>query len=471
MEGPAALIARRSRGVMHAMIAAPANSSDAHDSTLGDDAVKHLAELMRIDTTNPPGNETPAAEYLAGLLSAGGLEPTLLGAVPERQNVVTRLKGSGEKSPLLLHAHTDVVPAEPESWSHGPFSGDIADGYLWGRGAIDMKHMAIMSALVIRKLKAEKVPLKRDVIFAGVADEEAGCDFGSKWLADNHAELFRAEYALGEAGGFTVYLNGAVLYPLGTAERGTVWMKLRMKGPPGHGSIHRTDNVLGRLGRAVAKLVSTRLPQHRTKVVDRYVQTLASTQKFPRNVMLRNLHVRKIADLVISTLPDQGMKGATTGMLSNTAVPTVLRAGSKVNVVPGIAEVEIDGRTLPTQTSTDLIAEIKKVIEDDCEIEIMRDMPPIESDPDTDLMRLLDESVRRAHPGSVPVPFLMPGFTDAKNWSRLGTKCYGFIPVRFPDDGVKFGDLFHGHNERIPVEGLKWGVNLLYQVVRDFATR
>jgi acetylornithine deacetylase/succinyl-diaminopimelate desuccinylase-like protein len=435
-----------------------------------EDAVRHLQALIRIDTTNPPGNETPAAEYLADLFTQAGIAPTLVGAIDTRKNVIARLKGDGSKGPLLLAAHLDVVPHEPSEWKHGAFSGEIHDGYLWGRGAIDMKQMAVMSALALIRLKQEGIALKRDVIFAGVADEEAGCDLGSKFLVDNHPELVKAEFAIGEAGGFTVRLDGKVIYPIGTAERGAVWLKLRMKGPPGHGSMPRADNVLGRLGAALHKLVATRLPQHRTAIVDRYVRTLAGTQSFPRSTLLRNIHVRSIADFLLARLPDAGMRGATQAMLSNTAVPTVLRAGSKTNVIPGVAEVEIDGRTLPSQTSADLIAEIKKVIEDEVEVEILRDMPPVESDPDVPLVALMSDAIRRAHPGAVVTPYLMPGFTDAKSWSRLGTQCYGFMPVQFPDDGVKFGDLFHGHNERIPVEGLKWGANLLYEVVRDFAS-
>lgn len=435
-----------------------------------DDVVGHLQNLIRIDTTNPPGNETPAAEYLGDLFTQAGIPPVLVGAVPTRKNVVARLHGDGSKQPLLLAAHLDVVPHEPSEWKHGAFSGEIHDGYLWGRGAIDMKQMAVMSALTLIRLKQEGNKLKRDVIFAGVADEEAGCDMGSRFLVDHHPDLVRAEFAIGEAGGFTVRLGNVVIYPIGTAERGAVWLKLRVNGPPGHGSMPRADNVLGRLGLALHKLVATRLPQHRTAIVDRYVRTIARTQRFPNSTLLRNLHVRSIADFLLARLPDAGMKGATQAMLSNTAVPTVLRAGSKTNVIPGFAEVEIDGRTLPTQTSADLIAEIKKVIEDEVEIEILRDMPPVENDPDAPLVALMSEAIRRHHPGAVVTPYLMPGFTDAKSWSRLGTQCYGFMPVQFPDDGVKFGDLFHGHNERIPVEGLKWGANLLYEVVRDFAS-
>ncbi len=441
------------------------------NTSWGDDAVKHLQALLRIDTTNPPGDETPAAEYLADLFVKAGLEPVLVGAEPRRKNVIVRLKGDGSLPPLLLNAHLDVVPVELSRWTHPPFGGEIHDGYLWGRGAIDMKHMAVMSALTVLRLKAEGIKLARDVIFVGVADEEAGCDLGSKWLVDNHADLVRAEFALGEAGAFTVRLNGAVLYPVAVAERGTVWMKMKMEGPPGHGSLPRTDNVVGRLGRAVHRLATTRLPHHRTAVVERYFRAIAATQKAPNSWFLRNMFIRRIADLVLGKMPDAGIKAATWAALSNTVVPTILRAGQKTNVVPGMAEAELDGRTLPTQTAADLVAEIKKVVEDDVEIEILRDMPPVEADPDTPLARLLMDALRRAHPGSVPVPYLMPGFTDAKNWSRLGTQSYGFMPVQFPDDGVRFGDLFHGHNERIPVEGLKWGTEVLFQVVRDFAGR
>jgi acetylornithine deacetylase/succinyl-diaminopimelate desuccinylase-like protein len=436
-----------------------------------DAVVQHLQQLIRIDTTNPPGRETAAAEYLAQLFSADGVEPTLVGAEPERKCVVARLKGSGEAAPLLLAAHLDVVPAEPSAWSHPPFAGEIHDGYLWGRGAIDMKHMAVMSTLVLLRLKREGVKLKRDLIFAGVADEEAGCDLGSKWLVDNHPDLVRAEFAIGEVGGFNARLNGRVLYPIMVAEKGAVWMKLRVRGTPGHGSIPRLGgSAVGKLGAAVHKLATTRLPQHRTRVVDAYLRAVAATQKFPASLLMRNLHVRRVADLVLKSLQDPGVTASTAAMLSNTVAPTVLRAGYKTNVVPGVAEAELDGRTLPEQTSADLVTEIKRVVEEEVEIEILRDMPPIETTPDSRLWELMTAALRKHDPEGTPVPYLCPGFTDAKNWSRLGCHSYGFMPVRFPDDGTKFADLFHGHDERIPVDGLKWGVEVLYEVVRDFLT-
>jgi len=435
---------------------------------LGDEAVKHLQALLRIDTTNPPGNETPAAEYLADFFTRAGLAPTLIGETADRKNCIARLRGSGEKPPLLLCAHRDVVPAEPESWTHPPFGGEIHDGYLWGRGAIDMKHMAVMSALVVARLEQEGVVPKRDVIFAGVADEEAGCDHGSRWLVDHHPDLVRAEYALGEAGGFSVRLNGRVIYPIQVAEKGAVWMKLRATGRPGHGSMPRENNAIAKIGAAVSKLAATRLPQHRTQVVERYLHAVAKTQKFPASALLRRLHNPSVASFLLRRAPDKGVAAAMAAMLSNTAVPTVLKGGVKTNVIPGFAEAWVDGRSLPGQSAADLIREIKDVIGHDIAIDVERDMPPVEIDPQSPLWDTMVAALKKHDPEGVPVPYLAPGFTDAKSWSRLGTRCYGFMPVRFPDDGVKFADLFHGHDERIPVDGLKWGVNVLYDVVRAF---
>jgi acetylornithine deacetylase/succinyl-diaminopimelate desuccinylase-like protein len=439
-------------------------------SELGDDAVKHLQALLRIDTTNPPGNETPAAEYLAQLFDAAGLPPQLIGETADRKNVIVRHKGTGEKAPLLLCAHLDVVPAEPESWKHPPFGGEIHDGYIWGRGAIDMKHMAVMSALVVARLKREGVKTVRDVIFAGVADEEAGCDHGSRWLVDHHPELVRAEYALGEAGGFSLRMNGRVFYPIQVAEKGAVWMKLRATGRPGHGSMPRENNAVARIGAAVAKLAETRLPQHRTKVVDRYLQTVAKTQPFPTSALLPRIHNRAVANFILKKVPDKGVAAAMAAVLSNTAVPTMMRAGGKINVIPGFAEAWVDGRSLPGQSAADLVREIKDVIGHDVEIDVERDMPPVEIDPQSPLWDTMVAALKKHDPDGIPVPYLAPGFTDAKSWSRLGTRCYGFMPVRFPDDGTRFADLFHGHDERIPVDGLKWGVEVLYDVVRAFAT-
>ena len=203
------------------------------EAALADDAVRLCQALIRLDTTNPPGRERAAADLLATELASAGLEPTVLDSAPRSGNVIARLRGSGAKPPLLLSAHLDVVEADPAAWTRPPFSGDIADGFLWGRGAVDMKHMAAMSVALLKALRGAK--LQRDVIFAGVADEEAGSDQGAAWLVANHPERVRAEYGLGEVGCFSMYLGKATLYPIQVAEKGFAWLRARVRGAPGHG--------------------------------------------------------------------------------------------------------------------------------------------------------------------------------------------------------------------------------------------
>ena len=439
------------------------------EAEFGELAIQHLQALLRIDTTNPPGNETAAAEYLAEVLRKEGIEPTLVGVSADRKNVLARLKGGdGSKGPLLLCAHLDVVPVELEHWTHPPFGGVIADGFLWGRGAIDMKHMAVMSVLTLIRLKREGYKLDRDVIFAGVADEEAGCEQGSKWLVVNHPDLVRAEFALGEAGAFSVYSNGVELYPIQVAEKGVVWFRMKARGTPGHGSMPREDNAVGRLSRAVAALASTRLPHHRTPVVEAYLGALAATQPAPRSWLIRNLWTRAIANLVLGKMPDRGVANAIAAALSNTAVPTMLRAGQKVNVIPGEAEAEVDGRTLPGQTTADFLREVQQVVGEEIELAVTRELPPVETSPESQLFDVLKATLKQHAPAGTAIPYMAPGFTDAKSWAELGCRCYGFEPVRFSPDDPKFSELFHGHNERIPIAGLKWGTTVLFEAVRRF---
>ena len=452
---------------------AAATQQSADDAAMGDAAVRHLQALLRIDTTNPPGNETPAAEYLAELLREHGLEPFLDGPVPERHSVVARLPAAAPRpglGPLLLHAHLDVVPADAASWTHPPFGGVIEGGYLWGRGAIDMKHMAVMAALVIGRLARERRPLGRDVIFAGVADEEAGSDDGAKFLVDRHPDRVRAEYALGEVGGATIHLGGKALYPVQVAEKGVVWMKLRARGTAGHGSMPREDNAVARLGDAVARLGRTPLPHRMTEATAAYIDALAATQQFPKNLVLQQLKRPALARRILKMLPDPGAARALAAVLSNTAVPTVLRAGSKTNVIPAVAEAEVDGRSLPGQTAADLVAEVRRVVGEGIEVEVVRESTPYSTEAASPLWDAIVATVAAHHPGAVCIPYIIPGFTDAKQWARLGARCYGFAPARFPDDGTKFADLFHGKDERIPTEGLRWGAKVLYDLVVRFAS-
>lgn len=426
--------------------------------------------LLRIDTTNPPGNELPAAEYLQGKLREVGYDPVILESAPTRANLVCRLPGTGKKEPLLLTAHLDVVEAHEEYWRHPPFSGVIAEGCLWGRGAIDMKNMAAMCTALMREFKRTDARFDRDVIFAAVADEEAGCDHGSRFLVEEHPDLVRAEYALGESGGFTLNIGGTQFYPIQVAEKGVIWIRARFRGEPGHGSMPRSDSAVIKLGEAIGKLAKAKMPAHPTAQVRAFLEGVAAAQPAFARPLLRILSHPKMLPRVLKLLPDQGVARGFAAVLSNTATPTVVRAGAKVNVIPGEAELQIDGRTLPGQSEHDLLREIRAVLGDEVELEVMKSLPPVVTEPiQSPLLDIIREQLKECEPEGVVVPYLIPGFTDAKHFTRLGTHWYGFSPVKLePKSGLQFAEMFHGHNERIPVAGLHWGADLLHAVVREF---
>lgn len=440
------------------------------DRELATHAIELCQTLLRMDTTNPPGRERAAAEVVAQELRNAGLEPKILESARERANVVARLSGTGEKPPLLLTAHLDVVEAEASMWKHPPFSGLIADGCLWGRGAIDMKNMAAMSVAILSRLAKEKVKLKRDIIFAAVADEEAGCDHGSRFLVESHPDLVRAEYAIGESGGYTLHLGNAQFYPIQVAEKGICWVKASVRGEPGHGSMPREDSAVIKLADAIARLGETPLPVHVTPYIRDFVEGLASRQPGPLRPLLRRLLHPAVAPHILKRLPDRALARSFGSLLSNTASPTILRAGNKVNVIPGYAEAEIDGRTLPGQTEADFLRELSAVLGPDVSLEVVRSAPPTTTDPvDSPLFDQIRSSILAREPQATVIPYMIPGFTDAKYFTQLGAKWYGFSPVKMPKD-LRFADLFHGHNERVPVDGLAWGTELLFDVVRRFAS-
>lgn len=445
----------------------------------GDRCVSLLRDLIRIPTVNRgtgeggDANERPAAERLADMLREAGLEPKLLEKKKDRTNMVVRVKGDGSKPPLLLNAHLDVVEADAGAWRHDPFGGEIHDGYVWGRGAIDMKNMAAMSACVMALLAREVKEgrkLSRDVVFAAVADEEAGCALGSMFLVDEHPDEVRAEYMLGEIGAFSTTLFGRNFYPIQVAEKGVCWVRATYLGEPGHGSMPDPDSAVVRLARAIERLGSRRLPMHPTPVVRGFLERVGRELPAPQRQVFRRLSTPQVAALILDYLVrDPGQQRSFGAMLSNTASPTVVRAGSKVNVIPGRASVEIDGRTLPGQTEPDFLAELREALGGDPHLEVLRSLPAVEASPETRLYEHLADTVRRHDPTGHPVPYLIPGFTDAKAYVRLGTVSYGFAPVRFdPTHEISFSRMYHGHDERVPVDGVKWGLRVLYEAVRGW---
>ncbi len=434
-----------------------------------EEATELFRDLLRIDTTNSPehpGNEIEAVRYLEKLFAKEGIESQVFESAPGRGNMVVRLTGDGSGGePILLSAHLDVVPADPRHWDHPPFAAEIHDGFIYGRGAIDMKNMAAMEVMALLLLKRHGAALKRDLIFAGVADEEAGCTYGSLWLAKEHPELIRGEYAISEIGGFTLHTGGKRFYPVQIAEKGLCWLTVRAEGTPGHGSLPNKDNPIPKIARAAALLGLERLPHHRTEVVDRFIGDLASNVGFPDSVILKQLLRPSVAGLVLDHIfPDPDLASSFDAMLHNTANPTILQAGLKVNQVPGEAALQVDGRLLPGQCGADLVREIVELIGPGYTIEIDRELPAVEGDPTDPMGALVREVLGRHDPEGIVIPTMIPGFTDAKAYDQLGMKCWGFSPVRLPPE-AKFAQMFHGHNERIPVDGFHFGVKALFDLV------
>jgi acetylornithine deacetylase/succinyl-diaminopimelate desuccinylase-like protein len=439
---------------------------------LGDEALEMCQALLRMDTTNPPGNERPAADYLQRKLAVGAHETPIRESAAGRANLVCRFRGSGASGPLLLTGHLDVVEAFPDQWSHPPFAGEIAEGCLWGRGAIDMKHMVAMSVAVMLRLGREKPELARDVIFAAVADEEMGCEFGSQWLAENHPDLVRAEYAIGESGGFSLHIGTATFYPIQVAEKGICWIRARFRGEPGHGAMPRQDSATIQLAEAIARLGKAQLPVHSTTYVRDFLEVVAAKQPGAVRPLLKALTHPMLLPRVLKVLPDKSIARSLSALLSNTATPTVLRAGAKTNVIPHTAEVDIDGRVLPGQTDDDLLRELRAVMGADVELEVIKSASPNVTEPvASPLYDVIERQITRREPEATVLPYMIPGFTDAKYFTQLGARWYGFTPVKIDKgSGLRFADMVHGHDERVPVAGLKWGADLLYSVVREFCS-
>lgn len=439
--------------------------------SLADDTKRLCQSLLRIDTTNPPGHERPAAELLAAAFREVGLEPELLEAEPGRTNLVVRHRGTGAQPPLLLSAHLDVVEADAAKWKHPPFSGDEHDGCLWGRGAVDMKHMAAMSTAILRRLAATGTKLDRDIIFAAVADEEAGCDLGARFLVENHRAKIEAEYALGEVGGFSLHLGESTFYPVQVAEKGFVWVKARITGEPGHGSMPRLDSAVTKLGEALMRLGKAQMPVHQTKYVMQFLDMLRQQQPKLIQPLVKLVARPQLLARVARMIPGVSVARSFSALLSNTASATVVRAGAKTNVIPGVAEFEIDGRTLPGQSDEDLIRELRAVLGEGVELEIMKSAPPIVTEPvASPLWDVIARQVESREPGARVVPYLIPGFTDAKYFTQMGARWYGFVPIKIEKgSGIRFADMFHGHDERVPVAGLAWGVEVLDAVVREIS--
>ncbi len=426
-------------------------------------------ELIRFDTTNPPGNELPCIEHIAAMLQREGIEPIVLESAPGRGNLVARITGDGTLAPFLLMGHVDVVPAEADKWERPPFSGELVDGIVWGRGTTDMKQMVAMELMVLLLLKRQGVRLKRDVIFMASADEEAGGRMGAGWMAMTYPDLIRAEYAINEGGATSIVLDDKVFYVCSTAEKGAARFTLRGRGQPGHASQPHKDNALLPLSKAVVNLIETPLPLRVTRTARAHVEAMARGVEGDLRANLLNLLDPAPHDDALAALPlAEPHKRRLSASLHNTATPTMLKAGTRINVIPAEAECQVDCRILPGTTLESLEQELRAVIGRDVEIEFAPVSPALESDPDSPLFETIRQVIAEHEPGATLIPGLITGGTDAKHVTKLGTKVYGFVPMRYEGPGMT--GLAHNHNERVSVANLEFGTRVLYEVVTRFCS-
>ena len=417
-----------------------------------DEVVGLLSELIQFNTSNPTHRERPAAEWMAARLDEVGVDAQIVESEPGRASTIARIAGTdSSRAPLLIHGHLDVVPADAAEWSVDPFSGEIRDGYVWGRGAIDMKHMDAMTLALVREwARAGRRP-PRDIVLAFVADEEAGGGKGAHWLVDNHPDLFAdCTEAISEVGGYSVAVGGELrLYVIQTAEKGINWLRLHARGRPGHGSMIHEDNAVTRLAAAVTRIGAHEFPIRVTDTVRRFMEDVAEISGLDIDPDDPEPGLAKLGTMA-------RMIGAT---IRNTANPTMLDAGYKSNVIPGSAAATIDTRFLPGQED-ELLAKIDELAGEGITREtIVRDIA-VETAFDGEIVDAMAAALRAEDAGARPVPYVMSGGTDAKSFSLLGIRCFGFAPLRLPPD-LDFMSLFHGIDERVPVDALRFGVRVL----------
>ena len=423
-----------------------------------------LQQLIRFDTSNPPGTERACIEWAGQLLEASGCDVQIVAKDPERPNLIARLRGEGRAPAFLLQGHVDVVPATG-SWSRPPFGGDVADGYVWGRGALDMKSgVAMMLAAFLQTAEADTPP-PGDVVLCLLSDEEAGGDYGARFVVENHAELFDGvRYAIGEFGGFTMDVAGRRFYPMMVAEKQLCSLRATLRGPAGHGSLPVRDGAMGRLGRLLAALDRGRLPVHVTPPVRSMIEAIAAEAPPATRIPLQGLLRPRLTDTVLGRLGDRAK--LFDALLHNTASATVVRGGHAHNVIPGEVSVDLDCRLLPGFGPDDVTRELRTLAGVEIDIEVLR-FDPGPPAPDMTLFDTLGGILRELDPAARPVPLLLPGVTDGRFFARLGIQTYGFLPMQLPEE-MRFMELVHAEDERIPVDAVEFGTSAICRLLERF---
>jgi acetylornithine deacetylase/succinyl-diaminopimelate desuccinylase-like protein len=443
-----------------------------------DEVTRFLSDLIRINTTNPPGNETAAARYLTENLSREGFECQLFESEPERGSVITRLKGTGEKPSLLLLSHLDVVGADAEQWSVPPFAGEVKDGFVWGRGALDMKGMTAIEVMVLKLLKRNGVELKGDVVLAATADEEQGGLLGADYLLRNYPEKIFAPYVLNEGGGLAFPTRSGNVFAVQTTEKGILWFKVKAMGIPGHGSMPNVaDNAIMRMNKVIEKLGNHRSRIALIPTVKRFLKEIARKDAALQEPLTHLLVNPELADDVLDELVKTSPQLAEEirPRLRMTITPTIIYGGVKENVIPCECETVFDCRILPGQEPSQIIGLIKGLLgEVDGEklvFEGLQVQEPSESSAETPLYNAISRVLREFEPNCGVTPMLTTGGTDSRFFRKKGSICYGFQPMH-PEEATsgKVVKREHGIDERISIENLVFGISVLYETVKKFMT-
>ena len=436
-----------------------------------------LSELIRIDTTNPPGNETKAAQYIADYLAKDGFESQIIESAPGRGSIITRLKGTGQKPNLLLLSHLDVVAANPAEWSVHPFAGTVKDGYVYGRGAYDMKGMTAVEVFTLKLLKRNAVPIKGDVLLAATADEEKGGEEGAGYLLRNYREKIWCPFVLNEGGGLAIPQKKGNVYPVQSAEKGILWFRVKAKGKPGHGSIPNiADNAIERINRVITKLGSYQPEIVFVPTLKQYLAEIAKLNPEVGESFNRLLKTPQESDKILDELAkkDRALAEEIRPRTKTTIAPTMIQGGIKENIIPSECQAVFDCRVLPGQSVNDTLALIKELLKevglDKLSFEIIQMHDGNESTTKTPLYQAITGVLKDLEPNCGITPTLTTGGTDSRFFREMGSVCYGFHPMR-PDEPIdKLEERMHGIDERITIENLVFGTSVLYEVVKRFMT-
>jgi acetylornithine deacetylase/succinyl-diaminopimelate desuccinylase-like protein len=436
-----------------------------------------LSKLIQIDTTNPPGNEIRATKFLSDYLALDGFYSEIFESEPGRGSIITRLKGTGQKSNLLLLSHLDVVAANPIEWQVNPFAGEVKEGYVYGRGAIDMKGMTAIEIMTIKLLKRNKVPLKGDVVLAATADEERGGEKGAGYLLQKHKDKIWCPYVLNEGGGTVFPEKNCNVYPIQTAEKGILWFKIKAKGTPGHGSMpNMADNAITRINQVISKIGSYQPPTIIVPTLKEFINQISQANPDLEEDLKRLLTEPSESEKILNALAkkDKALAEEIRPRTKMTITPTVIHGGIKENIIPSECEVTFDCRVMPGQNvaeTLNLIKDmLKEVDEGKLSYEIIQMHNGNESTTQTPLYEAITGVLNNVEPNCRITPALTTGGTDSRFFREIGSICYGFHPVRPEEPNDEYEKRMHGIDERLSIKNLVWGTSIFYEVVRRFLT-